>query len=301
MGQDLVMNRVKTSVAPVMRDSITWWPPQPFIVFHLTAFGALFVGFAWYYPLLALASYYFRMFWVTAGYHRYFSHRTFKTSRPFQFVLAFMAMTSLQKGVLWWAAHHRDHHRFADTPRDLHSPVQRGFWWSHVGWILSPRYGGTNLDRVKDLARFPELRWLDRHYLVPPVVFFLVLLAVGGLPWLVWGGAIGTILLWHGSFAVNSLAHRFGRVRYVTTDESRNSALLALLTCGEGWHNNHHHYPGSANQGWFWWQVDFTYYGLRALFALGLVWDLRVPPPEVRDGRPVRPRAPVAAPARVLT
>jgi stearoyl-CoA desaturase (Delta-9 desaturase) len=264
-------------------EKIRWWPPQPFVLFHLLPVGALFMEFVWYYPLIALASYYFRMFWVTAGYHRYFSHRSFKTSRPFQFVLAFMAMTSMQKGILWWSAHHRDHHRFSDGPRDLHSPIRSGFWWSHLGWIMSPSYGATNLDRVRDLAGFPELRWLNRWYLVPPFVYMLALFLVGGMPALMWGGIIATILLWQGSFTVNSLAHRFGSVRYATPDGSRNSFLLALLTCGEGWHNNHHHYQTSANQGWHWWQVDFSYYCLKVLSMVGVVWDLRTPPAHVLE------------------
>jgi stearoyl-CoA desaturase (Delta-9 desaturase) len=223
------------------------------------------------------------MFWVTIGYHRYFSHRAFKTSRPFQLVTAFFAMTSAQKGVLWWAAHHRDHHKYSDGPLDLHSPSQSGFWWSHVGWILSDRFNATKLDRIRDFARYPELRWLNRWYLVPPAVYLLALWLAGGLPILIWGGVIGTILLWHGSFTINSLAHLFGSRRYDTPDGSRNNWLLALLTCGEGWHNNHHHYQSTANQGWFWWQVDASYYGLKLLHWSRLVWDLRTPPPHVRD------------------
>lgn len=265
------------------RGHIRWWPPPPFLLVHLAALGAFLVEFRWYYPLLALGSYYLRMFWVTIGYHRYFSHRTFKTGRPFQLVLAFLAMTSAQKGVLWWAAHHRDHHRFSDAPQDLHSPVQSGFWWSHVGWILSDRYSATKLDRVRDLARFPELCWLNRWYLVPPAAYFLVLWLIGGLPVVLWAGVIGTVLLWHGSFAINSLAHVLGSRRYQTPDNSRNSWVLALLTCGEGWHNNHHRYQSSANQGWFWWQIDFSYYGLKLLSWLGLVWDVRTAPSHVRN------------------
>ena len=263
--------------------SLKLWPPQPFVLIHLAALSAFFVEFRWYYPLVALGSYYFRMFWVTAGYHRYFSHRSYKTSRAFQFVIAFAAMTSAQKGVLWWAAHHRDHHKFSDQPRDLHSPAQSGFWWSHIGWILADGSGVTNVDRIKDFACYPELRWLNRYYLVPPAVFFVALGLVGGWPLVIWGGLIGTILLWHGSFAVNSLAHIFGSRRYQTADDSRNSWWLALATCGEGWHNNHHHYQSTANQGWFRGEVDLSYLGLRVLRGLGLVWALRTPPVDVRD------------------
>jgi stearoyl-CoA desaturase (delta-9 desaturase) len=271
---------------PQAPEATRWWPPQPFVLVHLAALGALFVGFQWYYPLVALGSYYFRMFWVTVGYHRYFSHRSFKTSRPFQFVLAFMAMTSAQKGVLWWAAHHRDHHKYSDTPQDLHSPLQSGLWWSHVGWVMSKKFNDTNFDRIRDFARFPELRWLNRWYLVPPVVYFAVLGMVGGLPLILWGGVIGTVLLWHGSFTVNSLAHLYGTRRYETSDGSRNNWWLALLTCGEGWHNNHHHYQSSANQGWFWWEIDASYYGLKLFSWLGLVSDLRKPPAHIRDALP---------------
>jgi stearoyl-CoA desaturase (Delta-9 desaturase) len=274
--------------------SIRWFPPPPFLLVHVAALGALFVGFHWCYLLVALASYYFRMFWVTIGYHRYFSHRAYKTSRPFQFVIAFLAMTSAQKGVLWWAAHHRDHHKYSDKPEDLHSPLQSGFWWSHVGWILSDRYSATKFDRIRDFARFPELQWLNRWYLVPPALYFLALWLAGGLPILLWGGVIGTVLLWHGSFTVNSLAHLFGSRRYDTPDGSRNNWLLAVLTCGEGWHNNHHHYQSSANQGWFWWELDASYYGLKLLSRLGLVWDLRTPPEQIRKPGPLK-EAPVEA------
>jgi stearoyl-CoA desaturase (delta-9 desaturase) len=258
------------------------WPPQPFVLVHLAALGALFVGFRWYYPLVAVGSYYFRMFWVTMGYHRYFSHRAFKTSRAFQFVIAFMAMTSAQKGVLWWAAHHRDHHKHSDQPQDVHSPVQSGFWWSHIGWLLAKGSGRTNFDRIRDFSQFPELRWLNRFYLVPPLVYFLVLAAVGGWPLVMWGGVIGTILLWHATFAVNSLAHMVGVRRYRTTDESRNCWWLALLTCGEGWHNNHHHYQSTANQGWRWFELDVSYVGLLVLRRCRLVTDLRNPPLHIR-------------------
>jgi len=274
---------------------IRMWPPPPFLLVHLASFAAFFVGFRWYYPVVALASYYVRMFWVTIGYHRYFSHRSFKTSRPFQFVIAFLAMTSAQKGVLWWAAHHRDHHKYSDEPEDLHSPLQTGFWWSHVGWVLSDRFNTTKFDRIRDFARYPELRWLNRWYLVPPVLFFAALGLVGGLPLIIWGGVIGTVLLWHGSFTVNSLAHLFGSRRYQTTDTSRNNWLLALITCGEGWHNNHHYYQSSANQGWFWWEIDTSYYGLKVMSWMRLVSDLRVPPEHVRNAHlldPVEVRPP---------
>jgi stearoyl-CoA desaturase (delta-9 desaturase) len=272
----------------------------PFIAVHVVAVvGACLVGFHWWYVAVALASYYLRMFFVTAGYHRYFSHRAFKTSRWFQFVIAFMAETSAQKGVLWWAAHHRDHHKFSDTPEDIHSPKQHGLWWAHVGWIVSRKHNKTKLDRVKDLAQYPELRWLNQHFYVPTVAYAVALFLVGGAPLLMWGYFVSTVLLWHGTFTINSLTHVFGKVRYPSNDESKNSWILAIVTCGEGWHNNHHYYQSTANQGFFWWEVDFSYYALKAMSWLGLVWDLRTPPRHVRDGKPAPVRAAGAAPALV--
>jgi len=265
-------------------DRIDWVKSIPFLTVHLVALGAVVLGpFSWGLLALAIGSYYLRMFGITAGYHRYFSHRSYRTGRAFQFVLAVLGATTTQKGVLWWAAHHRDHHRFSDQPEDVHSPVQRGFWWSHVGWFMSSRNDATKLERVRDLARYPELRWLDRYHLVPVVGYAAALWAAGGVPFLLWGYFVSTVLLWHGTFLVNSLAHVVGRRRYDTADASRNSLLIALVTLGEGWHNNHHHYQSTANQGWFWWEVDFSYYLLRALESVGVVQGLRRPPPAVRD------------------
>jgi stearoyl-CoA desaturase (Delta-9 desaturase) len=249
----------------------------PFAAVHVACLAAFFVGFRWSYLAVCLALYYIRMFFVTAGYHRYFSHRSFKTSRPFQFVMAFMATTSVQKGVLWWAANHRHHHRYSDMEEDLHSPSLFGFWWSHVGWILSDKYNATQVDLIRDFHKYPELRWLNRYHLVPPVILAVSLFLLGGWGMLVWGFAISTVILWHSSFTVNSLSHLFGSRRYPTTDTSRNNVFLALLTMGEGWHNNHHHYMASARQGFFWWEVDLTYYLLKALAWFRIVWDLRQP------------------------
>ncbi len=254
----------------------------PFIITHLLV-GLVFVtGVSWELAALCLVSYYVRMFGVTAGYHRYFSHRTFKAGRVVQFLLAWLAQSSAQKGALWWAAHHRHHHRYSDQENDVHSPARRGFWWSHVGWILCRRYDETNYDAVKDLARFPELVWLNKYHLLPALAGLPVLWFLGGLPYVVWGGIVPTVLLWHGTFTINSLSHIFGRRRYLTTDTSRNNFVLALITCGEGWHNNHHFHMASVNQGWFWWEVDVTYYVLRVLSWLGLVSDLRTVKPEIK-------------------
>jgi len=226
------------------------------------------------------------MFFVTAGYHRYFSHRSFKTSRAFQFIMALLAQTCMQRGVLWWASHHRDHHRFSDTPKDLHSPLQRGFWWSHLGWFLSPIFDETNLRRIGDLAKYPELRLLNRFPHIPGIFLAAILLAAGGVHALVWGFFVSTVLLWHGTFTINSLSHLIGQRRYQTTDDSRNHWALALLTMGEGWHNNHHHYQSSTNQGFFWWELDLTHLLLRTLARTGLIWDLRRPPRHIVEQRP---------------
>lgn len=273
------MNQAVTAPS---NENISWVASLPFFAAHLMCLFAFQVGISKTLVALALASYYGRMLLVTIVYHRYFSHRSFKTSRWFQFILAALATTTVQKGVLWWAAHHRHHHRESDQPGDIHSPALGGFWWSHVGWILSRKYDETRFESIRDFAAYPELRWLNRYYLVPPVLYATGLFLLGGFPWLIWGFFISTVLLWHGTFTINSLSHVFGRRRYRTTDTSRNNWLLALVTCGEGWHNNHHYYQNTANQGWFWWEIDLSYYVLRLLNALGLVWELRTPRPSVK-------------------
>ena len=238
--------------------------------------GVVLLGFSWRGLALAAISYFIRMFVVTAGYHRYFAHRSFKTSRAFQFLLALGAQSAAQRGVLWWAGHHRWHHKYSDTKDDVHSPGRRGFWYSHMGWVVGKDWDRTDRKLVSDLSKYPELRFLDRDIInmLPTVALALAFLLIGGAHGLVWGFLVSTVLLWHGSFAINSLSHMFGKRRYETSDDSRNSMILALLTNGEGWHNNHHHYQSSANQGFRWWEIDMTFYGLKLLSMLGLVWDL---------------------------
>jgi stearoyl-CoA desaturase (delta-9 desaturase) len=250
----------------------------PMVAVHLACIAAFFMGFRWSYLIVCLALYYVRMFFVTAGYHRYFSHRSFKTSRAFQFIMALVATSSTQKGVLWWAAHHRHHHKYSDTDEDLHSPTLRGFLWSHIGWILADRYEATRTELIGDFHKFAELRWLNKYHLVPPIALGVLMFLIGGWPLLVWGYCLSTVLLWHSSFTINSLSHIFGYQRYATPDTSKNNPYLALLTMGEGWHNNHHHYMASARQGFFWWEIDITYYILKVLSWFGIVWDLREPP-----------------------
>jgi len=253
-----------------------------FAMVHLAAVLGAIWFWSWGGVALAIASYFVRMVVVTISYHRYFSHRSFKTSRAFQLLLAVGAQTAGEKGVIWWASHHRWHHKHSDTPRDVHSARLRGFWYSHVGWVLSSNWNGTDQALVKDLERFPELRFLNRGFMevVPMTALALAFLLLGGLHAFVWGFLVSSVLLWHGTFSINSLAHLFGRRRYDTSDDSRNSFLLALATTGEGWHNNHHRFPTSARQGIRWWEIDVTYYVLWLLARLGIVWDLRRPPPD---------------------
>lgn len=253
----------------------------PFIIMHLLALPAL-----WTMPtkaalLTLFFTYFARMFGITAGFHRYFSHKTYKTSRGFQFFMAFLGGTSAQKGALWWAAHHRHHHKYSDEPEDIHSPTLRGFWWSHTGWILCAKYEPTQENLIPDLMKFPELRFLNKYHLVAPTILGTAIFFLGGWNVFLWGFLVSNVLLWHGTFTINSLSHVFGNRRFNTTDTSRNNLLLALITMGEGWHNNHHHYMSSTRQGFYWWEIDVSYYLLRVCSALGLVWDIRGVPSDV--------------------
>jgi stearoyl-CoA desaturase (delta-9 desaturase) len=253
-----------------------------FWAFHVVAIvGVVWLGFSWSGLGLAIASYFARMFFVTAGFHRYFSHRSFKTSRAMQAVLAFGGQTCLQRGVLWWAATHRHHHKHSDQPGDAHSPIVDGFWWAHVGWSTSMLSDHPDYAKIRDLTGYPELRLLDRFKFTPAILYAVALLAIGGWHAVIWGFFASTVLLWHGTFTINSLSHLVGRRRYDTPDRSRNHWALALITMGEGWHNNHHHYMSSANQGFRWYEIDLSYYLLRGLAAVGLVWDLRRAPAHV--------------------
>jgi stearoyl-CoA desaturase (delta-9 desaturase) len=263
----------------------------PFYLAHLAVLLVFVVPFSWPMVGLAVALYVVRIFGITGGYHRYFSHRTYRTGRAFQFVLALLGASSMQKGPLWWAAHHRRHHRHSDQEGDLHSPRRQGFFWAHVGWILSTQHEETELQRVPDLAKYPELRWLDRWHAVPGVALAVGLYLWGGLPALVWGFFVSTVCCWHCTFMINSLTHMFGRRRYETKDDSRNSLILAILTLGEGWHNNHHYWQSSTRNGFMWWEFDPTYYTLRALALVGIVWDLKEPPRHVVEGTKLRPAA----------
>ncbi|WP_437545101.1 acyl-CoA desaturase [Sorangium sp. So ce367] len=266
---------------------------------HVGTVVAILRGATWKLAALAAATYVVRMFAITAVYHRYFSHRSYKTSRGLQFLLALLGTTATQKGPLWWGGTHRVHHKYSDTERDVHSPLRRGFWYAHMGWWLGREHEELDLKRIPDFAGFPELRWLDRYHVVGPLGMMALLFAVGGYDAFLWGYVVSTCALMHGTFTINSLAHVFGSRRYATTDTSRNNFWLALITLGEGWHNNHHHYMSSANQGFFWWEIDVSFYVLRAMEKLGLIWELRTAPAHVLQRnliKEVGERSPLLAP-----
>lgn len=292
-----------TADVPLHADDrrVDWLRVIPFLLIHAGCVGVVVVGTSTTAVAVALALYVLRMFAITAFYHRYFAHRAFKTARWTQFAFAVLGASAVQRGPLWWASHHRHHHLHADAPADSHSPRQHGFLWSHLGWFLARENFRPRTALVGDLAAYPELRWLDRFDTLVPAVLAVALYAIGallevhvpaletsGMQLLVWGFFVSTVALYHSTFAINSMAHRFGTRRYATGDDSRNNFWLALLTLGEGWHNNHHHYPGSARQGFRWHEIDLTYYGLRVLAALGLVRELRSVPETMRNARLLR-------------
>ena len=266
----------------------------PFVFIHLGCIGLLWVGWSWTAVGVAIGLYWIRMFAITAFYHRYFSHRTFHTSRVAQFAFAALGNLAVQRGALWWAAVHRHHHKHADTEHDVHAPGVRGFAWAHIGWMTSSRNFPTNYETIRDLAKFPELVFLNRFDLVVPALYAAALYGIGellraGAPGLgtsgaqlvVWGFFISTVVLLHGTLFINSMAHVFGGRRFSTRDDSRNNFLLAVITLGEGWHNNHHRFMSAARQGFYWWEFDPTWYALKALSWTGLIWDLKSVPQSV--------------------
>ena len=260
-----------------------WAKAGPFVVLHLSCLMVLFVPASTTAVVLCALAYFFRMFGITAGFHRYFSHRSYKTTRFFQFCLAWLGCSALQRGPLWWSAHHRHHHRYSDMTNDVHSPVVQTFWYSHIGWIITNDANNADWKNIKDMAKYAELRWLDRNHWIPGVVLAVVCYLIDGWSGLAWGFLLSTVILYHGTFTINSLTHLIGKRRFPTTDESRNHWILAIITLGEGWHNNHHYYQTSANQGFYWWEYDISFAMLRVLSWFGIVWDLRRPPANVMD------------------
>ena len=256
----------------------------PFIAIHLACLAILWVDVQPIDWIICGALYVIRMFGITAGFHRYFAHRSFKTGRVFQFLLGFLGQSSAQRGVLWWAATHRYHHKHSDTEQDVHSPIHHGFWYSHVLWIFSKQARTADYSLIKDFQKYPELVWLEKWERLPPFLLAVLVWAVAGWSGLVVGFFVSTVLLFHGTFTINSLSHVFGKQPYLTGDSSRNNLFLALITLGEGWHNNHHHFPSATPQGFHWWQIDVTYYILKVLSIFRIVWDLRLPPAHVVKG-----------------
>jgi stearoyl-CoA desaturase (Delta-9 desaturase) len=286
----------KTACIRADEHEIEWARVLPFFLMHAACLAIIWVGFSWVALATAVVLYLVRMFAITGFYHRYFSHRSFKTSRVGQMLFGILGASAVQRGPIWWAAHHRHHHRYSDKPNDVHSPGQQGLYWSHMGWFLSAKHFAPDLTRVKDLLAFPELRFLDRFDIFVPVMLGVAVLLFGvllhhlapglgtsGGQMLVWGFFVSTVATYHGTYTINSLSHKFGSQRYRTNDESRNNLLLALLTLGEGWHNNHHHYPAATRQGFYWWEIDITYYLLKMLSFTGLIWDLQPVPATIRD------------------
>jgi stearoyl-CoA desaturase (delta-9 desaturase) len=282
------------SITETDQKQIDWLRIAPLLFLHLMCLGVFWVGASWTAVIVAVLLYFVRMFAITGFYHRYFSHKAFKTHRFWQFIFGVMGNASVQRGPLWWAAHHRHHHRYTDQEQDVHSPSRQGFWWSQIGWLTSKANFPTKYKYVAEWAKYPELRWLNRFDTVIPIMLALALYVFGallerfaphlgtsGMQMVVWGFFISTTVLLHATATINSLDHMYGRRRYDTQDTSRNNALLALITLGEGWHNNHHHYPVSARQGFFWWEIDITYYLLVFLSWLGIVGDLRTVPKNV--------------------
>lgn len=276
-----------------------WVRVIPFLVLHLACFGAFYTGVSTAAVIACLALFWLRMFAITAFYHRYFAHRSYKTNRAWQFVFALIGNMSAQRGPLWWAAHHRAHHQHSDTEEDLHSPVQRGFFWSHMGWFTCDASFRTQMHRIKDFARFPELRFLDRYDSLAPLLLIALLYGAGelmaayapqwqtnGLQMVVWGFVISTVVLFHSTVTINSLGHIWGNRRFNTKDHSRNNGFLALLTLGEGWHNNHHRWAVSARQGFYWYEIDISYMILKAMSWVGIVHSLSpVPKHVLEEGR----------------
>lgn len=298
MGEDIKQEKEQ-------RGKVVFKKEIGFLLVHLAPLLVFWTGVTSFDWILCISLYFIRMFFVTGVYHRYFSHSTYKTSRLVQFLFAFFAETSLQKGVLHWAANHRTHHRHSDTPKDPHSKKIYGFWYSHIGWIVGPDYKETKLNLIKDFAKYPELLWLNKYHLIPPFMLLIGVFFVGGyanasaagveislmaimshgLSSLIIGFFLSTVILLHGTFSINSLMHMIGRKRYESNDESKNNLFLALITLGEGWHNNHHYYQSTVRQGFYWWEIDITFYILKILSWFGIVWDLKPVPKHIKDSR----------------
>ena len=263
----------------------------PYAAVHLACLFVFVVGVSWFALAVSVVVYMLRGFGITGFYHRKFSHHAFKTGRVVQFAGAWLGTSAAQGGPLWWVAHHRRHHRVSDQEGDIHSPKVEGFGIAHHGWLTRSAADPTHMDEVADLAVYPELRWLDRNSHLPILAtafgLFFAGIAIGRIfPWsgtngpqlVIWAFFINTVLLWHVTFAVNSVCHRWGKRHHNTSDDSRNNWVIGILGLGEGWHNNHHRFPGTSRHGFKRTQLDFTHMVLRALARMGLASDLHPVP-----------------------
>ncbi|MGH8530998.1 MAG: acyl-CoA desaturase [Nevskiales bacterium] len=271
---------VSAQAAPAVDDDSIRPSVFAFILFHVAALGVFWTGFTTQAVVMCAVLYVVRVFGITGGYHRLLSHRSYKAGRVTQFLIVLCGAMAMQRGPLWWAAKHREHHRDSDTPADAHSPRHYGFWGAHMGWVFRQRMN-ADMSLIQDFAKYPELRWLDRNKYLPGILLGVVCFLIGGWSGLFVGFVLSTVLVYHATFMINSLAHVFGKQRYLTGDDSRNNWLLAIIAMGEGWHNNHHYYPGSARNGFFWYEYDVTYYLIKLLEKCGLVWDVQTPPESV--------------------
>lgn len=287
-----------------IRKGVDWAGSVPFFLFHVLCFGIIWVGWSPFAVIFGVLFYLVRMFGITAFYHRYFAHHAFEANRFFSFLFAFLGCSAMQKGPLWWAAIHRHHHIYADTEQDIHSPLMQGFFWSHIGWILAYSNKRTRVEYIKDWLRYPELVFLDTYALAVPVIMGVIVFLTGhlcylyapelktnGLQLFIWGFIVSTVFCSHATFSINSIDHMFGSKRYDLPNTSRNNLLMAVLTLGEGWHNNHHHYPVTARAGFYWWEIDITYYLLNIMSWLRILRNLKPLPDSIRDKNHLKPPA----------
>jgi stearoyl-CoA desaturase (Delta-9 desaturase) len=257
------------------------------------------VPFTWSLLGVWAASHFLRAIGLTLAFHRYFAHRAFELSRAARFFWAFVGTAAMQKGPIWWAGHHISHHKYADREGDPHSPAVSGFYYAHVGWFLHDARNAALPETnpvVRDFGSAPEIAWLERYYIVPPLLLAAGLYAAGGWAWLVYGFGLATTTLAHATFAINTVNHLWGSRRFETPDDSRNNALTAFFAVGEGWHNNHHRYQRAARNGFYWWEFDPTYYVVAVMAWLGLAWNLQPVPERIYEEARRRRARPVVDP-----
>jgi stearoyl-CoA desaturase (delta-9 desaturase) len=271
---------MNTTAAPIVeREGINWVSVIAFSGFHIGAVVAVFF-FSWPAFFAALGLYWISLsLGIGMGYHRMLTHRAFQAPKWVEYFLAICGTLALEGGPIAWVATHRIHHRFSDKPGDPHTP-RDGKWWSHIIWMLVG--DATNGDTVEcshyaaDLCKDPFLVWLSKYNYVPLLILSALLLAFGGVPCLLWGVFFRVTMGWHATWMVNSLTHFWGRRRFATSDSSRNNWFVALVSFGEGWHNNHHAHPASARHGLAWYEIDMSWMAIRFLRMLGLAKSVRV-------------------------